>query len=223
MSLADSIRRTIAPQLVVASSRIEWLARWNAALRRARGHSANIECYFAFDDPYAAIALPGLIKILKQRRAHLTLYPLIERGIANDPAAEARRRHAVEDSQRLARRFGKTLSRTQALTAQDCAFLAEWTQIAITDAGVVNFAAAALEQLWFQSSGPVVEHDFLTLRARYLKDRPASTAGTALTGNTARLVKRGHWESPAVFTGGQWFLAHERLAQINDHLERLGW
>jgi 2-hydroxychromene-2-carboxylate isomerase len=223
MSLAETLRRAVAPRLVVATSCIEWPAQLSASLRRRLGQPAHIELFFAFDDPYAAIALPGLIKIAQQRRARLTLYPLIERGIANDPAAESRRRHAVEDSQRLARRFGKTLSRSTSLSAQDTAFLAAWTQTANADAGVINFAAAALEQLWFKSSGAVKQEDFRRLHSQYLHSASAAGNEAALASNTARLLKLGHWESPAALVEGQWFLAHERLAQINDHLERLGW
>lgn len=223
MSIADTIRRTVAPQLVVAASRIEWPAQLSASLRRKLGQPARIELFFAFDDPYAAIALPGLIKIARQHGAQLTLYPLIERGIANDPAADARRRHAVEDSQRLARRFGKTLSRSAPISAQDTAFLAAWTQTAKADAGVINFAAAALEQLWFGSNGPVKQEDYRRAHSQYLHSAASASNEAALARNTARLIKLGHWESPAALVEGQWFLAHERLAQINEHLERLGW
>lgn len=223
MSLAETLRRSIAPSLVVDISRIEWPAQLSAKLRRALGRPAEIELFFAFDDPYAAIALPGLIKIARQRHARLTLRPLIERGIANDPAADARRLHAVEDSQRLARRFGKTLSRKEPLSARECAFLAAWTEAARDDAGVLNFASAALEQLWFQSSGPVKQDDFRRLHAQHLHSAASAHNEAALARNTARLLKLGHWESPAALVEGQWFLAHERLAQINEHLEHLGW
>lgn len=223
MSLADTIRRSIAPQLVVATSRIEWPAQLNTSLRRALGQTARMELFFAFDDPYAAIALPGLIKIAQQHHAQLTLYPLIERGIANDPAADARRRHAVEDSQRLARRFGKTLSRNTPISAQDSAFLAAWTQTARDDAGALNFAAAALEQLWFASDGPVKQEDYRRVHSQHLHSAASASNEAALARNTARLIKLGHWESPAALVEGQWFLAHERLVQIHEHLERLGW
>lgn len=223
MNLAETLRRSTVPGLIVSASRVEWPAQCSAAVRRALGQSARIELFFAFDDPYAAIALPGLLNIARQRRVKLMLYPLIERGIANDPAADARRLHAVEDSQRLARRFGKTLSRRQPLRAQDCAFLAAWTQAAREEDGVRHFAAAALEQLWFRSSGPVKQDDFHRLRAQHLHSAASAHNDFALARNTARLLEKGHWESPAALVEGQWFLAHERLAQINDHLEHLGW
>lgn len=223
MSLAETLRRSVAPRLVVATSRIAWPAQLSARIRRALGRPANIELFFAFDDPYAAVAMPGLIKIARQRNAKITLYPLVERGIANDPAAEARHRHAVDDSQRLAGRSGKTLSRLEPLRASHCAFLAEWTESARHDDGMLNFAAAALEHLWFRSSGPVKQDELRRLHTQMLHSAAAGHNEAALARNTARLLKLGHWESPAALVEGQWFLAHERLAQIDEHLERLGW
>lgn len=223
MSLAETLRRSVGPSLIVSTSRIEWPARISATLRRALGQSARIEFFFAYDDPYAAIALPGLINIARKHRVQLSLYPLLQRGIADDPAADARRLHAVEDSQRLARRSGKTLSRTQPLNAKDCAFLAAWTQSARDDEGILNFAAAALEQLWFGSNGPIKQDDFRRLHGQFLHSAAGAGNEASLARNTERLIQRGHWESPAVLAEGQWFLAHERLPQISDHLEHLGW
>lgn len=223
MNITETLRRSVGPSLVVATSRIEWPTRISATLRRALGQSARAELFFAFDDPYAAIALPGLLKIARQRRVKICLYPLIARGIVDDPAADKRRRHAVEDSQRLARRFGKTLSRTQPLNAKDCAFLAAWTQSARDDSGALGFAAAALDQLWFGSNGPVQQDDFRRLHSQHLHSAAGAGNEVSLARNTERLIKLGHWESPAALVEGQWFLAHERLPHINDHLEHLGW
>lgn len=223
MSLAETLRRTTIPSLIVTLSRVETPAKLSAQLRRALGQSARIELFFAFDDPYAAIALPGLLRIVGQHKATLTLYPIVSRGIADDPAADARRRHAVTDSACLAQRHGRKLSRREPLRASDCAFLAAWTESARNDPGMIAFAAAALDLLWFQSSGAVSESDFRRLHAQHLHSAAVAHNDQALARNTQRLLRGGHWESPAARIEGQWFLAHERLVQINEHLERLGW
>ena len=197
--LADTLRRATAPRAVVAISRLQWPRRLRAAIRRARGQRACIELFFAYDDPYSAIALPGLMAIARQRNAELQIYPLIERGIAGDPAAAQRRKHALVDSRRLALRTGRKFSREQPLAADDCAFLAAWTEAARGHAGMAAFAAAALEQLWCNSNNVPAPEDFQNLYRQRIglqapERTPAITA--ALSRNTARLQRLGHLESP---------------------------
>ncbi len=223
MSLAETLRRSTIPSLIVSLSRVEAPAKLSAQLRRALGRRARVELFFAFDDPYAAIALPGLLRIVRQHNASLTLYPIVSRGIADDPAALERRRHAVADSACLAQRFARKLSRREPLRAGDCAFLAAWTESARNDPGMAAFAAAALDLLWFQSSGAVDEAAFRRLHAQHLHSAAAAHNDQALARNSERLLRGGHWESPAARVEGQWFLAHERLVQIDEHLARLGW
>ncbi|HWU67992.1 MAG TPA: hypothetical protein VN046_03875 [Stenotrophobium sp.] len=223
--LADHLRRRTAPSTVVALSRLQWPRRLRSALRHALGRRVRIELFFAFDDPYSAIALPGLIRLARTYEAELAIHPLVERGIVDDPAASPRRLHAVHDCRRLAQRDGLDLSRHQPLPAGDCAFLAAWTEAARGSDGMVAFAAAALKQLWMQGSGPVRQADFHALHLQYLgKPAPAQAPVNAktLAANTARLHRLGHWESPAARIDRQWFFAHERLPQMSDLLARLG-
>ena len=35
--------------------------------------------------------------------------------------------------------------------------------------------------------------------------------------------RRRLYDTPAAVVGGQWFFAHERLAQIGHRLDELGW
>jgi 2-hydroxychromene-2-carboxylate isomerase len=37
------------------------------------------------------------------------------------------------------------------------------------------------------------------------------------------MYRRGPYDTPAVAIGRQWYFAHDRLAQIADRLDRLGW
>lgn len=223
MSLADTLRRAVAPRLVVGLSRLRGAQRLRAKLQRLAGQRPRIELYFAFDDPYAAIALPGLIALAQRHGAVLELYPLLERGIEDDPAALLRRRHAVEDARRLAPRHGLTLSRTQPHAADDCAFLAHWTEALRGHAAMAPFAAAALDAIWNRDAAP--DESALGALHRQLAGREPASArfDTALDDNHVLLLHRGHWESPAARVGGEWFFAHERLPQIGNHLRTLGW
>ena len=224
-AVTEYLRRAVAPRIVVATSRARRAQSWRAVLRRSLGLPQTLELFFAFDDPYAAIAMPGLLRIAEAHKARLILRPLLMRGIDGDPAALQRRAHAITDSRRLAQRDGRHLRRDETLQAGDCAFLAAWTAAAEHSPGVNAFAAEALAQLWFGSGDRPTAAQYITL---FLKatGMPAPAMSPALEARLARnhqrLHKLGHWESPAVRVAGEWYFAHERLAQIDAHLGRLG-
>ncbi|MGH8461384.1 MAG: hypothetical protein ACRESS_07240 [Stenotrophobium sp.] len=223
-ALSDKLRRATAPQMVVAISRWQWPRQLRAVARRALGRRPRIELYFAYDDPYSTIALPGLIEIARRHNSELRLYPLIERGIAGDPAAAQRARHAVADSRRLGLRDSRELRRREPLHAQDCAFLAVWTAAAHDHPGVNAFATAALTQLWFGSDGPPARDQYRALHQAHFGTAPPDARtefAEALARNATRLRRLGHWESPAARIDRQWFFAHERLAQIDTCLQAL--
>ena len=209
--LRDRVQRSLAPRAVVALSRIRLPRPWRRSVR--------VELYFAYDDPYAAIGLPGLLAMTRERGLELGLHPLIERGIADDPAAEQRRLYSIVDADRLARRDHRRLERREPLRAADAAFLAAWTEAASGNPAAPTFAAAAVEKLWLGSSGPVRRETFAEMYRDILNCAPPADEGewlAALSRNTERLRARGHWESPAARVDGEWFFAHERLAQIAD-------
>jgi 2-hydroxychromene-2-carboxylate isomerase len=209
--LRDRIQRTLAPRAVVALSR----------LRLPRLGPPRVELYFAYDDPYAAVALPGLLQLTRARGLPLRLYPLLQRGIDGDPAAQQRARYALVDADRLLQRGNRCLGRRQPLDAADCAFLAAWTQAAAGEAASADFAAAALDRLWLQGGEPVEPQPYAALYRDILGRKPAADSPQleqALRRNTRRLHARGHWESPAARVDGEWFFAHERLAQIAERL-----
>lgn len=214
--LRDRVQRSLAPRTVVALSRLR-LPRW---LRRP----LRLELYFAYDDPYAAVALPGLLRLAQARGLPLDLYPLLERGIAGDPAAQQRQLYSIVDAGRLLLRGGWQLSRRQPLAAANCAFLAAWTEAARRNSEVGSFAAAAVEALWLSSGGPVQRETYAQLHRSILHSEPPAETEqlhAALSANSRRLRSRGHWESPAVRVGGEWFFAHERLPQIAERLDQL--
>lgn len=209
--LRDRIQRTIAPRTVVALSR----------LRLPRLRAPRVELYFAYDDPYAAVALPGLLALTRARGLPLHLYPLLERGIEGDPAAQQRARYSLVDADRLLQRGNRRLARQQPLAAADCAFLAAWTQAATGAPALADFAAAALERLWLHSEGAVEREPYVNLHRDILGREPLAASPQleqAVRRNTRRLKARGHWESPAARVNGEWFFAHERLPQIAERL-----
>jgi 2-hydroxychromene-2-carboxylate isomerase len=223
-ALRDRVQRSLLPRAVIAASRVRAPRRMAARLTRACGGRIGIELYFAFDDPYAAIALPGLLRLIEGRPLQLHLYPLLQRGIPQDPAAAARRHHAVMDADRVAGREGQRLRRQAPLDPTDCAFLAAWTEAARGHAAQAAFAAAALQLLWRDSSGAVPRQACLDLHRKHLGGEPPADTEACqdrLAGNTRRLHARGHWESPAARVAGEWFFAHERLAQIAALLDQL--
>lgn len=226
MNVKEHLRRSLLPRAVIATGEIDWPQRLAARLRRGLGGRGRIELYFAFDDPYSAIALPALQALAVNRDLVLDLYPIIERGIDEDPAAEQRRRHAVTDSCWLARRNGLEFTRTLPLESGDVAFLAAWTESVRGSVVMTPFACSALEQLWFGSSGPVRQVDFLPLfRDCFQKDPTQALTDwmPRLQGNRNSMLCKGHWESPAARVAGQWFFAHERITQIDARLTALGW
>jgi 2-hydroxychromene-2-carboxylate isomerase len=213
--MAELIRRRVVPSLIIRLATVDWPARSAAALRRATGGRGRVELYFAFDDPCSAVALIELARRTAGRRVDLVLLPVVERGIAGDPAVEDKRRYAIADARRLGRRAGLTLARDEPLQPADTAFLA--ARVAGAEQGPALVAACALvmERLWFGSSGSVSDDDYPEL--------PPPEDDAAVRGNERRMVRRGPYETPAAVVAGQWFFAHDRLAQIVHRLDALGW
>lgn len=222
-SLRDYLKRRLVPSTVIATSRRRGPARWRMRCRQWLGQPLRVELYFAFDDPYAAIAVPGLARLCSARKVELRLYPLLQRGIADDPAADARALHALQDATRLSRRGGHTgLLRSEPVTADAVAFLAHWCEALAMPADRLRFASAALEALWCDGRSGLQREAFAQLHRQLTGQLPASgdAQGAALARNAQRLRQRGHWESPAACLAGEWFFAHERLAQIAQRLDQ---
>ena len=216
MSPHDRIRRRVMPRAVVALSTVDAHRRSAARIRRALGGRAVVRLYVAFDDPSSAIALLGLVERLEHRRVRLLVEPVVRRGIPDDPAAEAKRRYAVVDSRRLARRAGLELSRSEPLAAADTAFLAEWAASLPSD-DRLGFCAAAIRRVWFESDGPISVEGFQDL----LEDG-TPPAPPALTGER-EMKRRRLYDTPVAVVHGQWHFAHERLTAIEHRLDELGW
>jgi 2-hydroxychromene-2-carboxylate isomerase len=218
------VERRVLPGLVVSLSRITWPARLGAAARRRLGRRGRVELFFAFDDPCSAIALIDLAERLSGREVVLLLRPVVRRGIPEDPAVEQKRRYAIDDARRLARRLGLALSRTEPLAALETAFLAEWVAPAPQGPALERFCLAAMRELWISGAGPVERAGYEALWLGLLGMAPGSLDGDAGVRRNERLMERRRpYDVPAAWIHGQWFFAHDRPAQISERLDELGW
>jgi 2-hydroxychromene-2-carboxylate isomerase len=152
----------------------------------------------------------------------LVLKPVVTRGIAGDPAVDQKRRYAIVDARRLARRTGLVLSRREPLTPESTAFLAAWAAGAPQGPALTSFCVEALRHLWFATDGTIREADYATLwRERFGGDPPAKA--DRVRRNERLMRRRKPYDTPAAWVHGQWYFAHDRLVQIGERLDSLGW
>lgn len=221
MSPRDRLQRRVIPRAIVALSTIRFPARAGAALRRARGGRGRVDLYVAFDDPNSAVAALGLSQRLGPRPADLHVAPVVARGIPDDPAVEDKRRYAVVDARRLARRNGLAMTRTEPVDPAATAFLARWAT-AIPDAVArAAFCTDAMYLLWFATAGAVGEDQYLPLWRSYSAGEPPSGGDAARAERKMR--KAGLYDTPVAVVHGEWFFAHERLEAVEHRLDELGW
>ena len=223
MSLRDTLGRKLLPRALVAVSTVRWPGRTAAAVRRMLGRSARVDLYMAFDDPYGAVALLGLAERVGRRKARLVVEPVVERGIPGDPAVDAKRAYAIVDARRLGRRAGLELSRSEPLPAEATAFLAEWVAAIDHSPERTAFCAAAMKRLWFTSDDPVEQAPYAALWREYIGGEPPTGAPAKVRGIESRMRRKRMYDTPSAVVHGQWFFAHERLAQIEHRLDELGW
>jgi len=222
-SIGDLLKRRVGPGVVVALSRVSWPARLDAARRRRRGGRGEVELFFAFDDPCSAVAVIDLSARLAGREVQILLRPVVERGIPDDPAVEQKRRYAIDDARRLARRTGLVLARTEPLAAEQTRFLAEWAAGAPQGPALERFCVAAMRLLWFGGQGPLERGPLEELRGEHLAAAPAASGAQAVAANERLMRRRGPYDVPAAWVHGRWYFAHDRPAQIAEWLDELGW
>lgn len=195
-------------------------------IQRSLGTGGSLELYFAFDDPCSAIALPAISNMVVNRDLTLELYPVVERGIAGDPDLELRRAYYLKDAYRLGRRLGIDIKRSAPLDPSSVSFLAAWAESARETENIEEFSRLAISRIWSTSEKAISLPALASIYERSVGQKPpqdVSDYDEALAGNSARLVKKGHWDTPALLVYGEWYFAHERLEQIEDRLRMLGW
>lgn len=202
------LRRRVIPSAIIALSQVDGPARLAASLRRAAGRPARVELYFAFDDPCSAIALLDLSQRLAAHDAELVMRPVVRRGIPGDPAAADKRRYALADARRLARRAGLTLARTDTPEPERCAALAG-RAAALPEPERGDFCRSAMRLIWLENGA--------------LPFQQSGEDAGALRANERRMRRAGPYETPAAVVHGQWFFAHDRAAQIERRIVELGF
>ena len=220
---AERLARRAGPRLLAASATVTLPARVRAQASRLRGGGGLVEMFVAFDDPCSAIAVHELVPELERRRVEVRIMPVVRRGIAGDPAVARKRAYALLDAARLARRrLGLELRRNEVLPADQVAFLAEWTAAAPHGPARTTFCRAVLARLWFEDGGEVRAEDFASLWRKHVGGEPIPDPA-AVRRCEARMARRGPYETPAVWTAGRWYFAHDRPRQICEWLDELGW
>ena len=222
-SASDVLTRRVGPRVVVALSQVSWPSRLGARARRRLGRRGRVELYFAFDDPCSAIAVIDLAGRVAGRDVALILSPVVRRGIPDDPAVDLKRRYALDDARRLGRRTGLVLRRAEPLDAQATAFLARWAASAPQGPALIRFCVAALQRLWFESEGPIDRAGYEALWHEQFGSGPPAGGDDAVRRDEQLMERRGPYDTPAAWVHGQWFFAHDRLAQIGERLDDLGW
>lgn len=220
--MKERLTRRLAPRVVVALSQIDWPARLGAALRRRFGRRGRLELFFAFDDPCSAVAVIDLAERVAGRDVQLLLKPVVARGIPDDPAVDQKRSYAIIDAGRLARRAGLTLLRREPLTSEQTAYLAEWTAAAAPSPALTRFCVAALRRLWLDTDGPVDRGGYADLWREQFGEEPLPAA-EGVQRNERLMRRRKPYDTPAAWVHGRWFFAHDRLVQIGERLDALGW
>jgi 2-hydroxychromene-2-carboxylate isomerase len=160
---------------------------------------------------------------LADRDVALVLQPVVARGIPDDPAVGQKRRYAITDARRLARRSGRQLRREEPLDAEAAAFLADWVAAGPAGPALTRFTVRALERLWFGDDLGLDEAPYAALWRAELGTEPPVVTAEAVHRCERRMRRRGPYDTPAAWVHGQWFFAHDRGAQIADRLDGLGW
>jgi 2-hydroxychromene-2-carboxylate isomerase len=170
------------------------------------------------------VAVTELAERTRARDVRLVLMPVIHRGMANDPAVELKRRYAIGDARRRGARSGLVLSRTEPLDPERLAFLSDWVCAGRQGAGLTRFCVEALRRLWFGGEEQVGREELAALwRELFDADPPLDSGSQGVRRNERHMRRRGPYDTPAAWVHGQWFFAHDRLAQIEDRLDDLGW
>jgi 2-hydroxychromene-2-carboxylate isomerase len=224
VSARDRIVRRVAPRVVIAQSQFDTPARIGAAARRRAHRRGRVELYFAFDDPCSAFALLELDERLRDRRVDLVTLPVIARGIPDDPALDRKREYGLVDAQRLFARRDIAVARTAPLIPDRPAFLAHWVAAAGPGPATRRFCVQAMQALWLTDDDPVDRARNVELWHEVVGTAPDDATGPdAVVHNEKRMRRRGGYETPAAWVHGQLFFAHDRLDQIGERLDDLGW
>ena len=192
-----------------------------AAIKRRRSMPGTVEIYFAFDDAESAYALISLAELVQGRDVELLARPVVRRGIANDAAVDRKREYAIHDAKRLFKRGDVDMRRSDALLPADTAFLAEWVAGADESPATAQFSVRAMQLIWVDGAQP--ERGVLEGLWQECVGGLPRAGGEGVQRNEKMMGRRRMYETPAAWVAGRWYFAHERIPQIGEWLDRLGW
>lgn len=219
---AEKFKKSTVPGLILALAKVRAPAKAAAALRRLTGRRGLIEVFVAFDDPSSALAIVELDRRLARRRVDLVVRPVLNRDLAGDPAIEAKRAYAVTDTQRLARRYDLALTRTEPLSGSELAFVGEWVA-ACQAADGTRFAVVAASRIWFEPEASIDRAAMAELFTQTVGGPPPGSGAEAVRANEKIAKRKLVYAAPMASVHGRLFFAHERLDQIGEELDLLGW
>ncbi len=225
VNIKEHIKRALGPRLLITYFKFKMKRRTRPTLQRLFGQPGSIDLFFAFDCPYSLVALTGLYEILDERSVVLNLFPVINRGIENDPDIELRRSYSIKDAARMSKRKDIEIKRTAPLDPDQTGFLAALSEAGRGPRGgelIFRF----LEKVWSFSGPEIQEEPFYALYEEIIGEAPPEDLEgpyQKIRENEALLKKKGHWEVPSLLVYGEWYFAHERITQIEERLNYLGW
>ena len=219
------VKHAAVPRLILSYFKLKRRSKVKSILERALGLPGTINFFFAFDCPYSLIALSSLFEILDERSVVLNLFPVINRGIENDPAIDIRRAYSIKDAVRFGERNNIEIKRTTPLLPDQVGFLA-----ALAEAGrgpkYGELVFRFLEQVWFSDDPDISEEPFRAFYENIIGEKAPDDLNKQykkVRKNEKLLQKKGHWEVPSALVYGEWYFAHERISQIEERLNFLGW
>lgn len=216
------LTRAVLPRMAL---RAFWLRRRAQVIAAKLGATPSIELYFAFDDPYGTVAVPGVIELARRHDVELTLVPVVVHGLEGDPDQPLRVAASLIDAARLLRRQGRLLARREPIAPRDVAFLAAWTEAARVRGKEAELATEALAALWERNEPIDATGTLGAIYQRVVGEAPPTERASwdrIVTHNEQELRGRGHWETPAARIAGEWFFAHERIETMGELLTLLG-
>jgi len=219
---AEKLKRHTVPAIVLAASKVRAPGKAIAAARRAAGKRATVELFVAFDDPSSCLAILELDRRLAARDVDLVIRPVINRDMDGDPAIEAKRSYALLDAGRLARRYGLTITRDAPIAASDVAFAAEWAAAA-GPLVARDFCVSVAKRLWFEPDANIDRDSIAETFGLTVGGVPPMGGAAAVVTNEKLMKRRGAYTVPMAAVHGRLFFAHERLDQICEELDLLGW
>ncbi len=193
---------------VLTDDRVRRIADDMQKRKYSGGRPANLRFFFAFDDPYVALAIEAVRALPEKYRANVEWLPVASAYDAMDAQFEMRRAYALQDAQRELG-FGGNGQVLHAPSVED-ALHASRMAAALLPANRPRWVAAKIRHLWFGEAAPA-EIPFEPLHADIV-----------LSNNAKTRAKLGHYDSGMLEMDRRWYWVYGRLDFLTERLDELG-